>query len=100
MTHDRALELLAEPKAQRGRRGNATPLRELGAHPKDQGAIQLFEGKYGPYVKHGALNASLPKGADVQAFTLDQAVALLSERGKAPGGKKRGAFPRRRAVTS
>jgi DNA topoisomerase-1 len=100
VTHERALELLAEPKALRGRRGNATPLRELGAHPKDQGAVQLFEGKYGPYVKHGALNASLPKGADMQAFTLDQAVALLSERGKAPGGKKRGAFPRRRAVTS
>jgi DNA topoisomerase I len=100
VTHARALELLAEPKAARGRRGNATPLRELGAHPKDQGPVQLFEGKYGPYVKHGDLNASLPKGADMNAFTLDQAVALLTERGKAPQGKKRGAFPRRRAAAS
>jgi DNA topoisomerase-1 len=100
VTHERALELLAEPKAARGRRSNATPLRELGPHPKDQAPVQLFEGKYGPYVKHGDLNASLPKGADMQAFTLDQAVALLSDRGKAPGGKKRGAFARRRAVTS
>jgi DNA topoisomerase I len=62
--------------------------------------VQLFEGKYGPYVKHGDLNASLPKGADMNAFTLDQAVALLTERGKAPQGKKRGAFPRRRAAAS
>ena len=98
VTFERAVELLAEPKAARGRRGTATPLRELGAHPKDQGPVQLFEGKYGPYVKHGELNASLPKGADMQAFTLDQAVALIAERGKAPGGgKKRGGFTRRRA---
>jgi DNA topoisomerase-1 len=101
VTHDRALELLAEPKAARGRRGTATPLREIGLHPKDQGPVQLFEGKYGPYVKHGDLNASLPKGADMNAFTLDQAVALLTERGKAPGGgKKRGGFTRRRAAAS
>ena len=100
VSHARALELLAEPKAARGRRGAATPLRELGAHPGDQAPVQLFEGKYGPYVKHGALNASLPKGADVSAFTLDQAVALLAERGKAPQGKRRGAAPRRRAATS
>jgi DNA topoisomerase I len=60
----------------------------------------LFEGKYGPYVKHGALNASLPKGADMQAFSLDQAVALLAERGKAPQGKRRGAVRRRPAPTS
>jgi DNA topoisomerase-1 len=97
VSFERAVALLAEPKAARGRRGTATPLRELGPHPKDQGAVQLFEGKYGPYVKHGDLNASLPKGADMQAFTLDQAVALLTERGKAPQGKKRGGFARRRS---
>jgi DNA topoisomerase-1 len=99
VTHARALELLAEPKALRGRR-TATPLREIGLHPADQGPVQLFEGKYGPYVKHGDLNASLPKGADMNAFTLDQAVALLTERGKAPQGKKRGGFTRRRAAAS
>ena len=99
VTHERALELLAEPKAARGRR-TATPLREIGLHPKDQAPVQLFEGKYGPYVKHGELNASLPKGADMNGFTLDQAVALLTERGKAPGGgKKRGGFTRRRAAS-
>jgi DNA topoisomerase-1 len=101
VTHERALQLLAEPKALRGRRGAAaTPLREIGLHPKDKQPIQLFEGKYGPYVKHGDLNASLPRGADMQAFSLDQAVALLTERGKAPQGKRRGATRRRRAQAS
>ncbi|HEY3933604.1 MAG TPA: type I DNA topoisomerase [Gemmatimonadales bacterium] len=100
VTLERALQLLAEPKALRGRRGAAaTPLRTLGSHPADQQPVNLFEGKYGPYVKHGELNASLPRGADVQAFTLDQAVALLAERGKAPSGKGR-PVRRRRATTS
>ncbi len=88
VTHARAMELLAEPKAARGRRAGATPLKEIGAHPSDQQPIQLFEGKYGPYVKHGEVNASLPRGADMNAFTLDQAVALIAERGKAPKGKR------------
>ncbi len=88
VTLDRALELLREPKLGRGRRG-ATPLRELGAHPADGAAVQLFEGRYGPYVKHGDLNASLPKGADPQAFTLEAAVALIADKGKPPKGKAR-----------
>lgn len=100
VTHERALQLLAEPKAARGRRGAAaTPLREVGLHPEDKQPIHLFDGKYGPYVKHGDLNASLPKGADMQAFSLDQAVALLAERGKAPKGKRRGVVRRRAPVS-
>jgi DNA topoisomerase-1 len=94
---ERALQLLAEPKAARGRRAAATPLRTLGNHPSDQQPVNLFEGKYGPYVKHGDLNASLPRGADMNAFTLDQAVALLAERGKAPQGKGRARRPARRS---
>jgi DNA topoisomerase-1 len=88
VTLERALQLLAEPKGVRGRR-TATPLREIGTHPTDQQPVQLFEGRYGPYVKHGDLNASLPKGADPATFPLDAAVKLLSERGKAPKGKGR-----------
>ncbi len=90
VTLERAVQLLAEPKLGRGRRA-AAPLRELGAHPGDQQPVQLFEGRYGPYVKHGDLNASLPKGADPATFGLDAAVRLLAERGKAPKGKRRGA---------
>lgn len=97
---ERAVALLAEPKAaRRGRGANATPLREVGAHPADGKPVQLFDGKYGPYVKHGELNASVPKGTDPMTFPLEAAVALLADKGKAPKAK-RGAAGKRRSVTS
>ena len=84
---DRAVALLAEPKLARGGRAAATPLREIGAHPVDGKPVQLFDGKYGPYVKHGELNASVPKGTDPMTFPLAAAVELIAEKGKAPKGK-------------
>jgi DNA topoisomerase-1 len=78
----RALELLAQPKMGRGRRG-ATPLRDLGPHPADQESIGLFEGKYGPYVKHGKTSASIPKDRDPATVTLDEAVEWIAARGGA-----------------
>ncbi len=93
----RALELLAQPKQSRGRRAAPTPLRELGAHPEDQGPVLLFDGRYGPYVKHGEVSASVPRGQDPGSVTLAQAVELIAARAAmGPGrGKKRAA--RRRA---
>lgn len=87
---ERALELLAKPKAGRGGgRATRTVLKELGGG--DQGAaLQVLDGRYGPYLTDGTLNASLPKGADPQALTLEEAVRLLEERGKAPKGRGRG----------
>ncbi len=88
VTLERALQLLAEPKGVRGQRAAATPLKELGEHPAG-GPVQLFDGRYGPYVKHGELNASLPRGSDPQSFTLEAAVALIAEKGKPSKGAKR-----------
>ena len=97
---DRAVALLAEPKAaRRGRGATVAPLREIGAHPNDGKPVQLFDGKYGPYVKHGELNASVPKGTDPMTFPLEAAVELLGDKGKAPKAK-RGASAKRRSVTS
>jgi DNA topoisomerase-1 len=87
----RALELLAQPK---GGRSRSTPqaLRVVGAHPADGEPIQLFEGRFGPYLKHGQTNASLPKGAAPEQVTVEQAVQLLAERAQkeAAGGGRRG----------
>ncbi len=95
VTFDRALQLLAEPKAVRGRRGApATPLRELGPHPADGKPVQLFAGRYGPYVKHDDINASLPRDSDPAQFTLEAAVALLAEKGRAPKRGRRAARTR------
>lgn len=74
---DRALELLAKEK---GKRGKAAMLREIGKHPADGEPIAAYTGRYGPYIKHGKLNASLPKDASVDDLTLEQAVELLAQK--------------------
>ncbi len=81
----RALELLAQPKRGRGR---AAPIKTLGAHPEDKAPVELYDGKYGFYVKWNEVNASLPKDSKHEEFTLEQAVTLLKER-IAAGGEKR-----------
>ncbi len=81
---NRAVTLLAEAKSG-GRRGPQL-LRELGLHP-DGGTIGLYRGRYGPYVSHNGVIASLPKGADSDAFPLDRAIELLATqraKGKPP----------------
>lgn len=77
ITLERGLELLAEEK--KGRAGS-TLLKELGSHPKDKKTVQLLEGKYGVYVKHGKVNATVPKETPQDSITLDLAVKLLIER--------------------
>ena len=80
----RALELLAQPKGRRGRqRAQRTVLKDFG--PYEGGAnLELLEGRYGPYLTNGDLNASLPKGTDVSSLTAETASTLLRERGKPP----------------
>ncbi|WP_390883110.1 topoisomerase C-terminal repeat-containing protein [Kovacikia minuta] len=88
ITLDRALEILAEPKSGRGRRGAAKPIRELGAHPEDDEPVNIYDGPYGPYIKHGKVNASLPEGQTVEGITIETAVEALAA--KAGTKKKSG----------
>ena len=82
---ERALELLAQPK---GARRGAKVLRELGPHPADEEPVAIYEGRYGPYVKHGSINASLPKGKEPDALTMEEAVELLAARAASAGSKR------------
>jgi DNA topoisomerase-1 len=88
---DRALALLAEPK-RAGRRQAAAKrvLRTIDA--ADGGApLQVLDGRYGPYVTDGEVNASLPKGMDPASISLDDARALLeARRNAAPSATRRG----------
>lgn len=84
---NRALALLAE--GQNRRRPAQKVLREVGAHPDDGEPIQMFEGRFGPYVKHGKINASLPRGTQPEELTLEQAVNLLAERAAKGPSKRR-----------
>jgi hypothetical protein len=75
-------------KPLRGGRG-AAALRVLGKHPKDKQPVELHAGRYGPYVKHGGVNATLPDRDQVDALTLDEAVALLAEKSGKGGSTRR-----------
>ncbi|MBY5931872.1 type I DNA topoisomerase [Tateyamaria omphalii] len=83
---NRAVQLLAEKVASRGGRGAAAkPLHELGEHPDEGGPVNVMKGKYGPYVKWGKVNATIPKGTEPEDVTMDMAVQLIAE--KAPKKK-------------
>jgi len=88
ITLERALELLAEPKKGRSAANSKskTALRELGTHPDDEQPINIHNGPYGPYIKHGKTNVSLPEGESVEGIALATALELLAS--KAPGKKK------------
>ena len=80
---ERAVELLAEART------SNTVLRELGAHPDDQKPVEVCNGRYGPYVRHGKVNATLPKDISPEEVTLPEALTLLAERvAKGPPLKK------------
>ena len=89
---NRAVALIAEKKAGGGKsrfqRAKAEVLKDLGAHPTEGGAVQVLSGRYGPYVKHGDVNATLPRGKEPANLTMDEAIALLAERAAKGGGKK------------
>ena len=79
MTLEDAVALLAQPKG-RGRASTPKALKELGEHPKSKKPVVVRSGRYGPYVSDGEINASLPRGMQVEALTMDEAVRLLEER--------------------
>lgn len=76
----RALELLSEPKKGRSSTNSKSKaaLRELGTHPDDAETINIYDGPYGPYIKHGKTNVSIPEGQTVENITLAEALNLLS----------------------
>ncbi|AZQ66178.1 type I DNA topoisomerase [Silicimonas algicola] len=96
---NRAVEELAKKVASRGGRGAAVPpLAELGEHPEKGGIVQVMSGRYGPYVKWGKVNATLPKETDPQAVDMDLAVKLIAEREDKGGGKKKAAPRKKKAA--
>ncbi|WP_332655000.1 type I DNA topoisomerase [Brevundimonas sp.] len=88
---NRAVVLLAEKRAGKfaGRGAAAAPLKDLGAHPETGEPIHVMAGRFGPYVKSGKINATLPKGTTPEDLTLEDALPLLAARAAAaPKGKK------------
>ena len=90
---NRAVDLLA---TQKKGRAAAEVLKDLGTHPDDDAPVQVLNGRYGPYVKHGKTNATLPKGKTPEDITLEEALALVAAKAGAKGKKK--AAPRKAAA--
>ena len=98
ITLEEALELLRQPK--RGRKRafgvkKAAPLKEFGTNPEGA-AVRLFDGRYGPYVTDGAVNATVPKGVMLKTITLESALEWLVEKA-ARGPSKRPRARKKRA---
>ena len=96
---NRAIELIAEKITQGGGRGQAAePLKELGEHPTEGGAINVMDGRYGPYVKWEKINATLPKELDPKAVTLEEAVVLVDAKAATKGKKKKAPSPKKKTT--
>ncbi|HYZ23124.1 MAG TPA: type I DNA topoisomerase, partial [Rhodopila sp.] len=83
---NRAVDLLARKMAS---------VRTVGPHPRDGEPISVRKGRFGPYVQYGNTVANLPRGVAMEDVSVDQAVALLAEKGKPL--KPRGAAARKAA---
>lgn len=75
---DRAVELLKQKK----KSGRSSEIKELGQHPENEQSIRVMDGRYGPYLKYGKKNVSLPKNVKPEEITLEQAVDIIAEKGK------------------
>jgi len=87
---NRAVELLAQKAARgNGRGAAAKPLKELGEHPTEGGPVNVMAGRYGPYVKWGKINATLPRDVEPESVTMDMALDLITAKAATKGKKRK-----------
>lgn len=84
---NRAVAVIADS----GKKKGSEPLKVLGVHPDEGKEIAVYDGRYGPYIKYGKLNVTLPKGEEPDTITLDTAVGLIASKAASKGkkGKKK-----------
>ena len=92
-----AMHLFSQPK--RGR-GKAAPLKELGPHPSMEEDMNLFNGRYGPYIKMGKINVSLPDDIEPDALTKEKAIELLAEKVEQAQAKKKKKTAKKKTKTT
>jgi DNA topoisomerase-1 len=78
---DRAIELL-ELSEKRKKKKSSSLIKELGSHPEDGKEVKVMDGRYGPYIKHGKKNISLPNSLEPDKLTMKEAVELISKKKK------------------
>ncbi len=97
LTVAEAVELFKQPKT-RGRRAAKEPIKEIGKHPNTEAVITLREGRFGPYVTDGEINASLRKGDTIENITLERSVELIEERRERGPVKKKKKASKKKAA--
>lgn len=76
---DRALELLKQ-KAQKKSRKTSSVIKDMGEHPETGENIQIMTGRYGPYVKYGKKNISIPKHKDAESIDMGSVLDLIKQK--------------------
>jgi DNA topoisomerase-1 len=94
---NRAVVVIAEGKGKKGRGGRSAG-KALGDHPDDGKAVTVRDGRFGPYVQHGSLRATLPRGQDKDTLSLDVALELLAAKAAKAGEKKKPAKKKKPAT--
>jgi DNA topoisomerase-1 len=93
ITNEEAVALLAQEKS------GPAPICALGEHPTEGGAIEVFAGRFGPYVQHGKIRATLPKIIEPESLTLDEALALLTAKAAKEAPAKKPAAKAKKTTT-
>ena len=95
-----AVAKIADAAKNPGRgRAKAEPLKILGKHPRSEDEIKLMDGRYGPYVTDGNVNATIPKSIDKDQLTLEEAAQLIDDRAaKGPVKKRKKAAPKKKVA--
>ncbi|KAB8331994.1 type I DNA topoisomerase [Scytonema tolypothrichoides VB-61278] len=99
---ERALELLSEPKKGRSTTNSKSKAaeRELGPHPVDGEPVNIYNGPYGPYIKHGKTNVSIPEGVSVKDVTLASALEWLASKASTAKSTRKTTSKSRSSTTS
>jgi DNA topoisomerase-1 len=85
---NRAVTVIAEAANRKPGASAVEVLRDLGKHPESGDDLKILKGRYGPYIKFGKANVTLPKGSDPATVTLEELLPLLPADGKGKGKKK------------
>ncbi len=80
---DKSIELLAN------RNKTSSEIKTLGEHPKTGETLVVKDGRYGPYVSDGKVNASLKGDSEPENITLEEAVTIIDQKRLNPPKKKR-----------
>jgi DNA topoisomerase I len=99
---NRAVTLIEEKRARAPRKSRfgAAPGRALGDHPDKGGPVMVKSGRYGPYVSHDGINATLASDMTPETVTLEQAIGLLDARAARGVGKASNKLPSRPRTTA